>query len=189
MGKETDSGHWQNCYAIQFTFTIDGETYLYGYNIDTRYWFIQRLLEGGKMGLETDADFMDVHRQVQFPVSTGTRLFLFGRTTTGNGLDAYATRELLHGGRMSGVETEHGLMGYPYNISIFPGYIFGCSNDKYDVGCRTASFTSDGLIMSSNKISNSPRGEHNLFIPYFSDKKTFLYSYNITDYSWKIEKM
>lgn len=50
MGVETANGSWSNAYLVQLPFSIGGRQFFYGQNQATRYWFIQELLPGGKMG-------------------------------------------------------------------------------------------------------------------------------------------
>lgn len=59
MGREKDHGNWTNVYRVQFPFSIVGKQYFYGKNTANGRWFIQELLQDGKMGRETDTDYWD----------------------------------------------------------------------------------------------------------------------------------
>jgi hypothetical protein len=79
MGAQTDSGHWNNSYHILYSFSIGNQNYLFGHNLDTKYWFIQELLPGGKMGSETDQGHWSNPYTAQFPFTIGGTQYIYGQ--------------------------------------------------------------------------------------------------------------
>jgi hypothetical protein len=70
IGAVTDSGMWNNAYAVQFTYQIGTNNYLFGQNMDSKYWFVQRLLPNGLMGEELQGGYWKAAYKVQYPFTT-----------------------------------------------------------------------------------------------------------------------
>lgn len=82
MGPETDNGHWLSLYQVQFPYSIAGQQYFYGQDMEARKWFIELLLPGGKMGKELQNGTWAGAYQVQFPFALGGQQYFHGQSLT-----------------------------------------------------------------------------------------------------------
>lgn len=131
MGLETDNGHWSNPYEVQFPFVIDGEQYFFGHNTHSNYWFIQKILPGGKMGSESDNGHWKNPYKVQFPFKINNTQYFLGQNTSSK---YWFIQELLPGGKM-GSETESGYWNNAYQVQ-FP---FVINSQQYFYGQNLSS--------------------------------------------------
>ncbi|GAA3276833.1 hypothetical protein [Streptomyces lavendulae] len=85
IGKQTSSGTWGQSYEVQFPirlpFDMDDDQYFYGHDVDSKRWFIQKLLPGGKMGSgEAASGTWDQPYSVQFPFELDGRQYIFSHS-------------------------------------------------------------------------------------------------------------
>nr|CAG8581665.1 1986_t:CDS:2 [Entrophospora candida] len=80
LGKVTDRGQWLNVYQVIFPFQPSSSSikaYYFGHNVDSNYWFIQELLEGGKLGLEVCNGHWEAPCHILIPFKIKDRDFFY----------------------------------------------------------------------------------------------------------------
>ena len=127
--KETASGYWNNLYEVQYPISVGDKQYFFGQhqtnNNKPKYWFIQELLPGGKMGEQTDSGYWRNFYKSQFSFTVENRAFIYGQSLEAakDGFHWFI-QEVLPGGKMSPKETSHGVWSNPFEVQ-FPYNING----------------------------------------------------------------
>lgn len=93
-----------------------GEPILFGQNQSTHYWFLQPILQGGKMGKERDNGHWKFSYATLSTYTHGKRAFLFGQNSQGT--RNMFIQEVLPGGKM-GAETDHTDWKFAYENVVF----------------------------------------------------------------------
>jgi len=117
LGEETAHGTWKNPYSSCFSFKRGDRTFIYsqqngnhnGYN-----WFIQEVLDGGKMGNETDHGTWKNPYSSCFSFVRGDRTFFYSQQNGKHNGYNWFIQELKDAGKM-GDETDHGTWKNPYD--------------------------------------------------------------------------
>ncbi|MBC9909181.1 M12 family metallopeptidase [Chitinophaga varians] len=132
MGPQTASGKWDNPYAVQFPFTIDGQTYAFEHNPTARSWYIQQLLPDGTLGATTVHGTWYNPYEVQFPFTVGGRVFYYGQNLEKKN---WFIQELLAGGHVGSTTATGTWQGsYAVQVPFTIGgrvFFFGQNLDTY----------------------------------------------------------
>lgn len=187
MGEETANGRWNNPYAVQFTFSIAGRQYFYGHNPQSKYWFIQELLPGGKMGQETANGHWNNPYAVQFAFSVGERQFFYGQN-----LDTHYwfIQELLPGGKM-GQETANGRWNNPYAVQF--AFSVGGRQFFYGQNLQSNYWFIQELLAGGKMGQETANGHWNnpyaVQFPISVGGRQFFYGHNTQSKYWFVQEL
>ncbi|KAG4072459.1 hypothetical protein HA402_004391 [Bradysia odoriphaga] len=114
LQPQVEDGNYDHFYAVQFPFSLDGKTYIYGQNSISKKWRIQHILSGGTLGAEKDTGSFDRFYEVQFSFQIGDRVYAYGQSSRDK---HYQIKELLCGGKF-GKETDSGDLKSFYAVQL-----------------------------------------------------------------------
>ena len=84
MGAKTDFGGGETVYPVQFPLTVRDWTFSHGHDPNSKEWFVQELLPGGKLSGEIDQGSWNNAYHVQFPFSVNDKQYIYGHNTHTN---------------------------------------------------------------------------------------------------------
>lgn len=125
MGRETDSGSWNNFYSNMFPFSINGRHFFYGQNgkPGDLFWFVNELTVDGKVGADMGSGYWKFYYPTHVPFSIGGKQFYYGQSDN----KYWFISELLPGGKI-GEEKDNGNWPNFYNSIPFS---IGCRQFMY----------------------------------------------------------
>lgn len=189
IGAQTDSGSWNNYYAILFPFNIQGRVFLFGHNIETCYWFIQEVENGGKLGRETSNGHWNNAYDVLFSFTTKQGVFIYGHNTRTR---YWFIQRIADDAANLGRETCNGHWATQYAVQ-FP---FKISEDQYFYGQDThhksnrkwfiQHINPDGTL-GKETGNGTWAGTYPLQVPFVISGKPYFFGYNESVKNWFIQ--
>ncbi|MBD2812609.1 hypothetical protein ID853_17430 [Xenorhabdus sp. Vera] len=160
--KDIRSGEWNTFYPSMFTYSIDDSTYLFAqtdkYSHGGYYWFIQRLLPGGKLDSavrDGNGKNWGEFYQVLFPITFKDKVYIFGHTrATGHGGHYWFIQELLPDGTLDSKVLDGNDKNWKNFWKTLPftlngrGFIYGQNSD--DNRCFTQEVYSNGVLAETS---------------------------------------
>ncbi|HEX4363329.1 MAG TPA: M12 family metallopeptidase [Solirubrobacteraceae bacterium] len=187
MGEVTESGTWQNPYAVQFPFAIDGRVFYFGQNQTQKNWFIQELLPGGTLGAQTDSGTWENAYGVQFPFTIDGRVFYFGQNQTQK---SWFIQELLPGGTL-GALTDSGTWENAYGVQfpfMIDGRVFYYGQNLTERNWFIQELLPDGT-MGAQTDSGAWKFAYRVQFPFTIYGRVFFYGQNLTERNWFIQEL
>jgi hypothetical protein len=80
MGPETAHGHLKQPFHVATFFEVNSKLYYYTQNLDTKFWYIQELLPGGRMGKKTTNGTWRNSYDVLFVSKISDKSYIFAKS-------------------------------------------------------------------------------------------------------------
>lgn len=189
---QTASGNFHNNYAIQTTYTVNGNTFLFGMNTDDNYQFTQQLLPGGQMAIN-QAQGGQWENGPYWPVVTyedaNGSTYMFGCNPD---TSYWFMQEVYDDGTMAPNETANGYLGggtytsaVTFNINGM-SYIF-CFN--YGDKSWFIQQLSAGNFVGDPTQSGTWENAYSSFVVYESMGEVFLFGFCQANNYWFIQQI
>lgn len=190
--SQTASGNFHNNYAIQTTYTVNGNTFLFGMNADDNYQFTQQLLPGGTMAAnQAQGDQWDngpYWTVVTYADANGST-YMFGYNPSSG---YWFMQEVYDDGTMAANETASGTMdGGPYTSAV----TFNVNGESY-IFCFSAEDNSwfiqqlsGGTFVGNRTDQGTWANAYSSFVTYEANGEVFLFGFCQDNNYWFIQQI